>query len=323
MRGFLLARARQAALVIVAVVTITFVLAHAAPGDPFWAIEDPQMTAADRDRLREQWGYDAPILQQYGRWIANFAQGDFGWSHSRSQPVSAVLRDAIPNTLLLTVPAVILGVLAGMAFGTWQAVKRRTALARISDATTLALISIPDFVVALALLSLFAVHWQLAPVSGMVDAVYHDSLSTLGRIGDVLAHMALPGVTLALIVAAVVSRYQRAAVLGVLQEEYLRTAHAKGAPPGHIVLHHVLRNASGPVIAIAGLLVPTMFAGAVFVEKIFAWPGMGLTVVDAVAGRDYALVQAIVVIGTVIVLVANTLADVVAAAVNPRTRLET
>jgi peptide/nickel transport system permease protein len=322
-RGFLLARSRQAALVIVAVVTITFVLAHAAPGDPFWAIDDPQMTTAERDRLRTQWGYDAPLWQQYVRWLGNFAMGDFGWSHSRSEPVMAVLRDAVPNTLLLMVPAVVAGMLAGIAFGTWQAVRRSGIASRVSDAVTLTLISIPDFVVALAFLSLFAIHWQLAPASGMVDAVHHESMSGLGRIGDVLAHMVLPGSTLALLIAAVVSRYQRVAVLGVLQEEYLRTARAKGAPPGHVIVHHVLRNASGPVIAIGGLLVPAMLAGAVFIEKIFAWPGMGLTVVDAVAGRDYALVQAIVVVGTLLVLVANTAADIIAATVNPRTRLET
>jgi ABC-type dipeptide/oligopeptide/nickel transport system permease component len=132
----------------------------------------------------------------------------------------------------------------------------------------------------------------------------------------------LPAATLAVLIAASVSRYQRTAMLGVMREDYLRTARAKGATARRVLLRHALRNALGPVIAIGGLLVPAVLAGAVFVEKVFAWPGMGLTIVHAVAGRDYALVQAIVLIGTVLVLVANTAADAIAAAVNPRTRLE-
>lgn len=322
MRGFLLARARQAVLVIIAVATITFALAHAAPGDPFWAIDDPQLGEAARAQLRAQWGYDQPVWSQYLRWLGNFATGDFGWSHSRGRPVVDVLRDAVPNTLLLMIPAVVLGVLAGVAFGTWQAARHGRRGARIADAAALALASVPDFLVALAALTLVSVTLGLAPVSGMVDPVHHDSLSWFGRVADVAAHLWLPAGTLATLIAVSVSRYQRTAVLGALREDYARTARAKGATERHVLVHHVLRNALGPVIAIGGLLVPSMVAGAVFVEKVFAWPGMGLTVVDAVAGRDYALVQAIVVISTVLVLVANTAADVVAAAVNPRTRLE-
>jgi peptide/nickel transport system permease protein len=321
-RGFLLARARQAALVLVAVVTLTFVLAHAAPGDPFWAIEDPQLSAAERDRLRTEWGYDLPVWKQYVTWLGNIATGDFGWSHSRGQPVAAVLRDAVPNTLLLMLPAVLLGMLAGIALGTWQAARHGRAASRAVDAATLTLASIPDFVVALVVLSLFALRWHLAPASGMVDPVFHDSMPALGRMLDVASHLWLPGCTLALLIAAAVSRYQRVAVLGVLHEPYIQTARAKGASDRVTILRHAVPNALGPVIAIGGLLFPTMFAGAVFVEKIFAWPGMGRTIVDAVAGRDYALVQAIVVAGTVLVLVANTAADIIASVVNPRTRLE-
>ena len=322
MRGFLLARARQAALVLVAVVTLTFVLAHAAPGDPFWAIEDPQFSAAERDRLRSAWGYDLPVWKQYVTWLGNIATGDFGWSHSRGQPVAAVLRDAVPNTLLLMVPAVLIGMLAGVALGTWQAARHERAAARAADTATLILVSIPDFVVALLALSLFGLQWQLAPASGMVDPVFHDSMPALSRILDVASHLWLPAGTLAVLIAAAVSRYQRVAVLGVLHEPYIQTARAKGASERVTILRHAVPNALGPVIAIGGLLFPTMFAGAVFVEKIFAWPGMGLTIVDAVAGRDYALVQAIVVAGTVLVLAANTAADILASVVNPRTRLD-
>lgn len=322
MRGFILARVGQAAVVVVAVATLTFALARLAPGDPFLAFDDQRLTETDRVALRAQWGYDRPLVAQYGTWLGNFATGDLGWSHSRGRPVSHVLREAVPNTLLLTVPAVVFGLVIGVALGTWQAVRRSHALVRATDAATLAFVSIPDFIVAVAVLSVVGIELQWLPTSGMVDVVHHDSLSLLGRAGDIARHMVLPSATLALIIAASVSRYHRAAMIGVLQEDYLRTARAKGAPERRVILQHALRNALGPVIAIAGLLAPTLFAGAVFVEKVFGWPGMGLTVVDAVAGRDYALVQATVLIGTVLVVVSAIVADIVAVLVNPRTRID-
>lgn len=322
MRGFILARVGQAAVVVVAVATLTFALTRLAPGDPFLAVDDQRMSAADIAALREQWGYDRPVWVQYGKWIGNFATGDLGWSHSRGRPVSDVLREAVPNTLLLTVPAAVFGLLIGVAFGTWKAVRHGSVLARAGDAATLAFVSIPDFIVAVAVLSVFGIELQWFPTSQMVDMVHHDSLSFPGRVGDIARHMVLPSGTLALIIATSVSRYHRAAMLGVLREDYLRTARAKGASEQRVILRHALRNALGPVIAIAGLLTPTLFAGAVFVEKVFAWPGMGLTVVDAVSGRDYALVQATVLMGTVLVVFSATLADVVAVLVNPRTRID-
>jgi peptide/nickel transport system permease protein len=299
-----------------------FALGRLAPGDPFLAFDDPQVTTFDRDRLRAQWGYNQPLWKQYATWLGNFATGDFGWSHSRSQPVSAVLTDVIPNTFVLMTPAVLLGLLAGVVLGTWQAARRERFAARVSDAATLTLASIPDFVVALIVVTLFASTWRLAPMSGMVDPVFHDSMSFAGRVRDVAAHAVLPATTLALLIAASVSRYQRTAMLGVLREDYLRTARAKGVSEWHVLTRHALPNALGPVIVIAGLLLPAVFAGTVFVEKVFAWPGMGLTLVNAVAGRDYALVQAVVLIGAVLVALGGAIADVVGAAVNPRTRLD-
>jgi peptide/nickel transport system permease protein len=318
---FALQRSGQTAVVVVLVVTISFTLAHLAPGDPFTSFDEPGTATVDRATLRAQWGYDLPVWRQYVRWVANFASGDFGWSHSRAQPVSAVLRDAVPNTLVLMLPAVCLGLLAGVALGTWQAARRGSLLERASGTATLTLISIPEFIVALTVLLVVAVRWQLAPVSGMVDPVRHDALSLTGRVRDVLAHLVLPGSTLAALIAASVSRYQRAAVLLVLPEDFLRTARAKGATLRRVLLRHALRNALGPVITIAGLLLPAVFGGTVFIERVFAWPGMGLTLVEAVAGRDYPLVQAIVLVGTTLVAAGGAAADVLAAAANPRAGL--
>jgi peptide/nickel transport system permease protein len=149
----------------------------------------------------------------------------------------------------------------------------------------------------------------------------HDSLSLGGRIRDTLAHLILPVLTMALLVAAPLSRYHRIAVEGVLHEEFIRTARSKGATERRVVYGHALRNALGPVITISGLLLPAVFTGAVFIERIFSWDGMGLALVNAVNGRDYAVVQAIVLVGTVLVTFAAALSDVVAALVNPRLAL--
>jgi peptide/nickel transport system permease protein len=320
-RRFILTRAVHAAIVVIAVVTLAFVLVRATPGNPFWALDDPNMTPADVARLQSEWGYDQPIPVQYAKWVRNVARGDFGWSHSNNRYVRAVLRTAVPNTLLLMVPAIVIGVLAGIAAGTWQATRRLRGKGGVADGISLAIISVPDFVIALAVVSVVAYRWRLVPGSGMTSPDFA-SLPLLARVADVGAHLILPCITLAVVIAASVARYQRASMIGVLHEEFLRTARAKGAPERRVVRTHALRNSLGPVIAVAGLLFPMIFGGAVFIESVFGWPGMGLTLVAAVTGRDYALVQAIVLIGTVFVVVAGTLADIAAVMVNPRTTLQ-
>lgn len=322
MRRFILARAGQALVVVIIVSTLVFLLAHLAPGDPFWAIEDVRLSVADRERLRAVWGYDQPLWRQYVMWGTNFVRGDFGWSHAQSRAVSEILRDAIPNTLMLMSPGLVLGMLLGIVLGTWQAVDRPSIRERIVNGITLTIISIPDFVLALIALLLFAIKWRLAPSAGMQDPVMHESMSWGGRVQDIAAHLWLPVTTLAIVVAASISRYQRTAVLGVLGEDYIRTARSKGATERRVVYGHALRNSLGPAITIGGLLLPAMFAGAVFIERIFSLHGVGDTLVSAVAGRDYALVQAIAVLGTVIVTMGAALSDIVAAIVNPRLTLQ-
>lgn len=322
MARFILARLGQGVIVVALAATIAFVLARAAPGDPFTAISDPRMSAADRAEFRVEWGYDKPVLTQYVRWIGNFARGDFGHSHSQSRPVSAVLRDAVPNTLLLMVPGIVFGIIAGIAIGTWQAARRDRPLERIASTATLAIISTPDFIIVILMLTVFALKLGLAPSTGITDPVMHNSMSALGRLADIVSHLTLPVICLALLVAASLSRYQRTAVSAVLHEDYIRTAYSKGATEARVIFGHALRNSLGPAIAIGGLLLPAMFGGAVFIEKIFGIPGIGLELVNGVGSRDYAVVQAIVLVGTLLVTAAGILSDIVAVLVNPRMRLD-
>jgi peptide/nickel transport system permease protein len=321
-RRFLLARGAQALVVVALVATLAFVLVHLAPGDPFGAnLDDPTNTTVLHAEQMHRWGYDQPLPVQYVKWLENLGRGEFGWSHSRNRPVADVLMDTVPRTLLLMGTALFAGVLAGVALGTWQAARRGSRAERATNALAIATLSVPEFLVALAALALPAARWHWFPVSGIVDPAMHDSMSAIGRASDILRHLALPAATLALITAASVSRFHRTAMLAVLPEEYVRTARAKGAGEFTTVVSHALRNALGPLITIVGLLLPALFGGAVFVETIFSWPGVGRMMVDAVSGNDYPLVLAGVIVGSVLVAVGSALADVLSALANPRVRI--
>lgn len=323
MRHFLLARGAQALVVIALVATFTFALVHLAPGDPFGAsLGDPSNSAALHAQQMHQWGYDQDLVVQYAKWLGNLVRGDFGWSHSRHRRVAEVLIETVPRTLLLMGTALLAGVVAGLALGTWQAARRGTVAERASNAVTIAALSLPEFLVALAALALPAARWHWFPVSGMTDPVLHLSMNSLERALDLMRHLALPAGTLALLTTAAISRHHRTAMLTVLPEEFIRTARAKGAGEFVTMVRHALRNALGPFTTIVGLRLPALFGGAVFVETVFGWPGIGRMMVDAATGNDYPLVLAGVIVGSALVAVGGALADVLAALADPRVRID-
>jgi peptide/nickel transport system permease protein len=322
-RRFLLARGAQALVVVALVATFTFALVHLAPGDPFGAsLDDPANSAALHAEEMHQWGYDQDLPVQYAKWLGNVVRGDFGWSHSRHRRVSEVLLETVPRTLLLMGVALLAGVVAGLALGTWQAARCGTVAERASNAVTLAALSMPEFLVALAAIALPAARWHWFPVSGMTDPVLPVSMNALERAWDVMRHLALPAGTLALLTTAAVSRHHRSAMLTVLPEEFIRTARAKGAGEFGTVVRHALRNALGPFTTIVGLRLPALFGGAVFVETVFGWPGIGRMMVDAATGNDYPLVLAGVIVGSALVALGGALADVLAALADPRVRID-
>ena len=319
MRRFLIVRTAQAVAVVALVVSLSFVLVHAAPNDPFGlSFDDPTISEQVRTRERAKFGYDRPLGEQYLRWIGAVARGDLGISHSNGQPVAYVLKQVLPNTALLMGAALFIGVVGGVALGTWQAARAGTAGERISSALAIITLSVPEFLLALAAIGLLSVRWHLFPVTGMVDVAMHDGMSFGGRVLDTLRHLVLPAGTLALIVIASVSRYQRTAVIGVLPEDFIRTARATGANERRVLWRHAFPNSLAPLCAIVGLLLPALFGGAVFVEKIFGWPGMGTTMVNAVLGRDYPMVLAGVICSGVLVVIGSAVADMLAMVIDPR-----
>jgi peptide/nickel transport system permease protein len=315
------ARAAQAALVITLVATLAFALIHLAPGDPFSVtLDDPAVGPETAAQQRALWGFDRPLPEQYVKWISNLAHGELGYSIMRLRNVSQVLRETVPNTLLLMGTALTFGLIGGVALGTWQAARVGTRAERSVSGLTMLALSVPEFLLALAALTILSLRLRWFPVGRMIEPAMHETYSALGRAGDVLWHLALPAALLAALLAAAIARYHRTAMLVVLPDDFVRTARAKGARELVVLVRHALRNALGPVITIAGLVLPALFGGAVFVEKIFNWPGMGLAMIEAVGRRDYPLVLAGVVLGSAMVAVGSAIADVLALLVDPRLR---
>ena len=322
MRRYLAGRILQAVSVVLMITTLTFALVHLAPGDPLdMSLRQPGVTDAVRAQWRASYGLDRPLGEQYVRWVANAARFDLGYSYSHHRPVSDVLAEALPRTLLLAGLALVLSFLLGVATGVRQVETLGSARDRWMGRTLLLLYSVPDFWLALLALLLFAYRLPIFPPGGLVDPVMHDYLSPTGRAIDRVKHLILPVVTLTLLSTAMVARYQRAALLEVLSADWMRTALAKGLTWREAIRRHALRNALLPTITLAGLSLPTLAAGAVFVEKVFSWPGMGLVTVNAIGARDYPLVTAGVLVMSVVVVIGALLADVVIGWADPRIRL--
>ena len=319
MRRHLVARLGQSLIVVVIVATITFIVIRTAPGDPFSYASDT-ITPAVRAQWRTQFGYDRPVLEQFARYIASLARGDFGYSLSRHGTVSHALAVAIPNTLLLVGVALTLSVGLGMIVGVLQATRKGGWLDRISSTVLLVFYSLPDFWGALMMLLVFAYWWRVLPAGYMVTPVMHDYMNGWEAFRDRVSHLVLPASTLTLLTMAAIARYQRAAMLEVLPADYIRTALAKGLSERAIIWRHALRNALTPMVTLLGLLFPVLIGGALFIEKVFSWPGMGLLAADAVSKRDYDLVTATVVVGSVMVVIGNLLADLLHMAIDPRVR---
>lgn len=311
-------RLGQAALVVALVVTACFALIRLAPGDPFFSSIDQTGVPTEAAALqRERFGYDRPLAEQYVRFIGALARGDLGYSHSRARPVREVLASLLPNTLLLMGTALLLGMLGGVALGAWQGWHHESRTSRWSDRLLLLVVSVPEFILALLFAMLFALTWRIVPIGGMRTEFGPGGFA---GVVDVVRHLALPAGTLALVVVAIVARHQRAAMHGVRDAEFVRALRASGIPERRILWRHALRNALVPVLTVMGVMLASLVSGAVLVERIFAWPGMGRAMVDAVLYRDYPLVAGGVLVTSVGVVLATLVADLAVSWADPRLR---
>ena len=322
MRALVARRLLQAAVIVAIATTVSFLLVQLAPGDPLGDLAtNPRVPPEVRARLRARWCLDRPIPGQYACYLRNLSRGDLGWSLSQSRPVADAIGAALPNTLLLMGVALIGAFVLGVTTGVIRAARRGSTADRALGAGTLVFYSMPDFWLAMMAMLVFAYWIPMFPTSGMTTAGLYDYLSPAGKLLDRLHHIVLPAGTLVLLLAAIIARYQRAAFLDVASQDFVRTARAKGLRERAVLWRHVLRNALLPVITLLGLALPMLIGGAVFVERVFAWPGMGLLVVAGIAARDHTLVMAIVIMGSVLVTLGSLLADILYAVADPRLRL--
>lgn len=321
MTGFLARRLGQAAVVAFGVVTITFFLIHLAPGSPLAGpTENPYVSPELIEQTRRNLGLDRPLYVQYVRYIANLMRGDWGMSFTMHRPVLDAFRDALPNTLLLAVAALVVDFGLGVAVGAAQGMRPNTPGDRLCSAASLTLYSVPSFWLGLMLLLFFGETLRWLPVGGVVDPVIYPLRSPLGKLVDRLAHLLLPALTLGLIGAAATARYQRAAMLEVVRQDFVRAARAKGLTQRAVALRHALRNALLPTITLFGLAFPILLSGAVLVETVFAWPGMGRLAVEAISRRDYPVVTGAAILTALAVIAGNLIADLLARVADPRTR---
>ncbi|MFQ6047708.1 MAG: ABC transporter permease [Gemmatimonadales bacterium] len=323
MARFLAARVIQSAAIVFLVASLTFVLLKLAPGDPIRAGQEAAIVPREvRDQLRRNFGLDRPIHVQYVRYVANLARGDFGYSFAEHRPAARAIGDRIPNTLALGAAALAVTFLCGIAIGALQGMRSASRTDYALSVATLTLYSVPVFWLGVMLLAIFGEALQWLPVGGAVDPVAYPHLSLAGRLWDRATHLVLPALTLGLVGAAGTARYQRAALLEVIGQDFVRTARAKGLAERVVLLRHALRNALLPTITLFGLSVPIILSGTVLVETVFAWPGLGKLAVDSIGRRDYAVVTGAAIIASAMVVLGNLLADLLYRLADPRTRGE-
>ena len=323
---YALGRILAAIPILLGVATIVFFVLSLAPGDPTSIYFGPGMSPEAMDQVRRNLGLDDPLLIRYGRWLLAFLQGDFGYSLAAGMPARARILAALPNTILLAGVALFLAFFIGIFLGVVQAIRQNTWVDATLSGAALFFYSMPSFWLAIMLILIFGVgarnlwDWPFSfPPSGITSAGY-DLLSPWDQLKDRIHHLVLPALSLTLVLAAGVSRYVRTSMLEVLHQDYIRTARAKGLPESRVILKHGLRNALIPVVSLFGLYFPFLLSGAVFVEYVFAWPGMGKLMVDSVLSRDYPVVLAGTFFFGGMVVLGNLLADLLYGVVDPRIR---
>jgi len=313
-----LGRLLTGTVVVLGVVVLTFILLHLAPGDPATHLAGPAATPEQLQAIRVQLGLDRPLPRQFAEWLGRSLRGDWGTSLATGRPVLGMLANAWPATALLVLLSLAGSYLGGILLGLVQVTgtrRRDTTLSTLS----VTLFAMPGYWLGVLLVWLFAYQWRLLPAFGAagLDA---DFLPPAARVVDRLGHLALPWLTLTLIGVGGAARFVRGALLDVKREPFLVAAEARGLDRFTINRRHLLRNALGPVVTLLGLSLPAVFSGAVFVEGIFAWPGVGRILIEAVQARDYPVVMAAATVSATLVVAGNLVADALQAWVDPRIR---
>jgi len=318
--SFLLRRLAASLLLLLLVLTTVFFFLRLLPGDPIHLFEGQRLTLAQQARLKEIYGLDRPLLEQYATWLSAVAlRWDWGTSLSQQRAVTLALREAVPATVLLASGGLAVEYTVALLLGVAAARRRGSALDHGIRITTLLLFSQPAFWLGLMAILLFSYVWPVLPASHMhsVDA---DLLSPAGWLLDLLRHLALPAGVMGLTTAGGTTRFIRASLLEVMSQDYIRTARAKGLSERRVVWVHGMRNAAVPLIQVFAITLPVLLSGALLIEVVFSWPGLGQLLLNAILARDYPLVLGATSLSAAMVILGNLLADVLHALADPRVR---
>lgn len=312
-------RTLQAALTLALALVLLFLLVHVLPGDPLAREGDRALTPQQIEALRARYGLDRPLAGQLLTFLAGLGRGDLGTSIEYGRPVTGLLLERLPATLLLGGTVLLLNFTVGLWLGVRQAVRKDSREDRWLTTVSLAGYATPSFWLGLVLAGFVGVRWRLLPPAGMRDPLGAGGL--LATSVDVLRHLILPALTLSIVSIAGTMRFQRSAMLEALRLPYIMTARAKGVGEREVVWRHAWRNALFPVLTLFGLWLPIVVSGSVFVEAVFAWPGLGSLAASAVGNRDYPLLMGSAVLVATIVVLGSLLSDVAYAVLDPRVRV--
>ncbi len=296
------------------VVTFTFVLTRMIPGNPAATILGPQASAADIQAMEIKLGLDQPKLTQFIDYIGNVLHGDFGTSYMYNQPVLDLIAERIPSTLQITVTALVIALILGVAIGMFSALHQYSVMDYVFMVLALVGVSMPIFWLGMMLVNQFSVQWGLLPALG------RGSLDV--GLWDFVSHMILPCTCLATIPMATFARITRSSMLEVIHNDSIKALRARGISERSVIWKHALKNALPPIVTVLGLQIASCFTGAILTESIFSWPGMGTMIVNAINNRDYMLIQGVVLFFALVFVVVNLLVDIAYMLINPRVSYE-
>jgi len=323
MGKYIFKRAIGLTVLLLGITIITFSVIHIAPGKPtdLQAQFNPKVSMEARERIAHLYGLDKPLYVQYIEWLKRFARLDFGISFMDSRPVMQKILERIPITLTIELFSMAFILLIGIPIGVTSAVKEGSFYDKAMTIFVFVGFAVPTFWLSLILMDFIGVRWGILPISG-IKSLEFEKFGFLEKIIDLSRHLILPVLVSTFGGLAGISRYMRSSMLSVLKQDYIRTARAKGLAEKDILYKHALKNALLPVVTILGLSVPGLIGGSVIFESIFSIPGMGRLFYESVMARDYPVIMGVLVIGAILTLLGNLLADISYAAVDPRIKLD-
>lgn len=316
MIGYIFRRVLQAVPLLIGVSIIGFALMHLSPGGPLAVYTlNPTIQAQDIERIKIIFGLDQPLHIQYWKWASGMFTGNWGYTFFGGRPVLGVILERLPATMILMGSALSIAIILGLSIGVLGAVRRYSVFDTLATTGAMFALSFPTFWFGLMAIWIFAVNLRWLPSGGMYE------LGEEGNPLDLLRHLVLPTMVLALVITATWSRYARSSFLEVIGQDFMRTARAKGLTPRQRLFRHAFPNAAKPLIALLGVELPFLFSGALVTETIFGWPGMGRLFVDALGMKEYPILMGMVMFTAMFVIFANLLADIAIAAIDPRVRM--